>query len=164
MQVVRVGDVRLVDDSYNANPTSMAAALKAARWMAGKERCVAILGYMAELGPIADEEHERVGRLTARLGIDELVVVGKDARLMAVGAEREGFEPGRIHLYDDVAEAIERLPGVVRRGDLVLVKASRVARLERVVEALRAAADPDADPTAGPAVSAAWGANRGGAE
>jgi UDP-N-acetylmuramoyl-tripeptide--D-alanyl-D-alanine ligase len=141
MQVMRVGDVRVVDDSYNANPTSVAAALKAARWMAGKGRCVAVLGYMAELGPIADEEHERAGRLAARLGIDELVVVGSEARLIAVGAEREGFEPDRIHLCDDVAQATDRLPGIIRRGDLVLVKASRVARLERVVQALRATAD-----------------------
>jgi UDP-N-acetylmuramoyl-tripeptide--D-alanyl-D-alanine ligase len=137
MQVVRVGGVRLIDDSYNANPASMAAALKAARWMAAKSRCVAVLGYMAELGPIAGEEHERIGELAARLGIDELVVVGKDARLIAVGAEREGVERDRIHVCDDVSQAIERLPGLIRRGDLVLVKASRVARLERVIEALR---------------------------
>jgi len=140
MQVISVGGIRLVDDSYNANPTSMAAALKAARWMAAKTRCVAVLGHMAELGPIADEEHERIGELAARLGIDVLVVVGAEARLIAVGAEREGFEPDRIHVCDDVFQAIERLPGLVRRGDLVLVKASRVARLERVVAALRTAA------------------------
>jgi UDP-N-acetylmuramoyl-tripeptide--D-alanyl-D-alanine ligase len=138
MEVVRVGGIRLVDDSYNANPASMAAALKAARWMAGRARCVAVLGHMAELGPIADEEHERIGELAARLGIEELVVVGEEARLIAVGAEREGVEPEHIHLYDDVDDAIDRLPGVIRPGDLVLVKASRAARLERVVEAIRA--------------------------
>jgi UDP-N-acetylmuramoyl-tripeptide--D-alanyl-D-alanine ligase len=139
MQVRRVGEVRVLDDSYNANPTSVAAALKAARWMAGAGRCVAVLGVMAELGPIADDEHLRIGGLSARLGIDELVVVGREARMIAVGAEREGFEPERIHLCDDVAEAGELLPGLVRPGDLVLVKASRVARFERLVEALGAA-------------------------
>ena len=92
---------------------------------------------MAEMGPIADEEHERIGELAARLGIDELVVVGAEARLIAVGAEREGVEPDRIHLYEDVTQAMEGVPGLVRPGDLVLVKASRVARLERVVEAIR---------------------------
>lgn len=151
MQVVLVDGIRLVDDSYNANPTSMAAALKAARWMAGKSRCVAVLGYMAELGSIADEEHERIGELAARLGIEELVVVGSEARLIAMGGEREGIEPERIHLCDDVSQAIDLLPGLVRPGDLVLVKASRVARLERVVEALRAGAGSTAkDSLAGP--------------
>jgi UDP-N-acetylmuramoyl-tripeptide--D-alanyl-D-alanine ligase len=139
MQVVRVGGVRLVDDAYNANPTSMAAALKAARWMAGDSRCVAVLGHMAELGPIADEEHARVGELVARLGIDELVVVGREARLIAVAAEREGVEPDRIHRCDDVSQAIDVVSDLVRPGDLILVKASRVARLERVVQALREA-------------------------
>ena len=97
---------------------------------------------MAELGPIADEEHERIGELAARPGIDELVVVGPEARLIAVGAQREGVEPDRIHLCDDVDQAIERLPRVIRPGDLVLVKASRVARLERVIEALRSRLGP----------------------
>jgi UDP-N-acetylmuramoyl-tripeptide--D-alanyl-D-alanine ligase len=147
MEVSRVGGIRLVDDSYNANPTSMAAALKAARWMAGSSRCVAVLGHMAELGPISDEEHERIGELAARLGIDELVVVGENARLIAVGAEREGVEPEHIHLHTDVDETIERLPRVVRRGDLVLVKASRVARLERVVEAIRSGASRTVPPS-----------------
>jgi UDP-N-acetylmuramoyl-tripeptide--D-alanyl-D-alanine ligase len=137
MHVIRATGFRVIDDSYNANPTSMAAALKALRWMAGTSRCVAVLGVMAELGPIADEEHERIGELAARLGIDELVVVGREARLLAVGAKREGVEPDRIHMCDDVSQAIERLAQVVQAGDLVLVKASRVARLERVVEALQ---------------------------
>jgi UDP-N-acetylmuramoyl-tripeptide--D-alanyl-D-alanine ligase len=144
MQVRRVGDVRVVDDSYNANPISVSAALKAARWMAGTGRCVAVLGVMAELGPIADEEHRRIGGLTARLGIDELFVVGGEARMIAVGAEREGFEPERIHLCDDVAEAGEILSRLVRPGDLVLVKASRVARFERLVEALDSAGSTSA--------------------
>jgi UDP-N-acetylmuramoyl-tripeptide--D-alanyl-D-alanine ligase len=137
MHVIKTDGIRLIDDSYNANPTSMGAALKALRWMAGTSRSVAVLGFMAELGPIADAEHERIGELVARLGIDELVVVGSEARLIAVGAEREGVEPERIHMCEDVPRAIEELGNVLRRGDLVLVKASRVTRLERVVEALR---------------------------
>ncbi|MGH2738465.1 MAG: UDP-N-acetylmuramoyl-tripeptide--D-alanyl-D-alanine ligase, partial [Actinomycetota bacterium] len=78
--------IRILNDAYNANPTSMAAALKAARWIAGRHGCVAVLGPMAELGAASPEEHERVGELAARLGIDYLVVVGEEARLIAVGA------------------------------------------------------------------------------
>ena len=136
MEVVEADGVRIVDDAYNANPTSMAAALKAARWMAGRGRCIAVLGYMAELGPIADTEHERIGELVARLGIDVLIVVGEQARRIATGAHREGVEPDRIILCDDVAGAIEAVRGLAQPGDLVLVKASRVVRLERVVDAL----------------------------
>jgi UDP-N-acetylmuramoyl-tripeptide--D-alanyl-D-alanine ligase len=132
--------VRILDDSYNANPTSMAAALRSARWMAGDGRCIAVLGTMAELGPISAEEHERVGELLARLGIDVLVAVGPEARLTALGAEREGVEPERIFLYDDVDQAVETVRRVAAPGDLVLVKASRAARLERIAEALRSSA------------------------
>ena len=131
------GGVRVIDDAYNANPASMAAALRAARWMAGDGRCVAVLGHMAELGTISIEEHERVGELLARLGIDELVTVGEQARLIASGAEREGVEPERIHRAGSATEALEILREVLRPADVVLVKASRVVRLERISEALR---------------------------
>jgi UDP-N-acetylmuramoyl-tripeptide--D-alanyl-D-alanine ligase len=129
--------LRVVNDAYNANPTSMAAALRAARWMAGGGRCVAVLGYMAELGPIEAEEHLRVGKLVARLGIEGLVVVGEEARLIARGAEREGVEPERIAECGTVEQAALAARRLAGPGDLVLVKASRMARLERVAEVLR---------------------------
>jgi UDP-N-acetylmuramoyl-tripeptide--D-alanyl-D-alanine ligase len=149
MEVLDTPDgFRVVNDAYNANPTSMAAALKAARWMARAGRCLAVLGPMAELGPIADSEHERVGELVARLGIDGLIVVGQEARLIAVGAEREGVEPERITFCEDVGEAVEAARAAARPGDLVLVKASRVARLERVAEALVSPPEHDHEATA----------------
>ncbi|MGH2675974.1 MAG: UDP-N-acetylmuramoyl-tripeptide--D-alanyl-D-alanine ligase, partial [Actinomycetota bacterium] len=129
--------IRIVNDAYNANPASMAAALKAARWMAREGRCVAVLGHMAELGSASAEEHERVGELAARLGIDLLVVVGEAARLIGVGAVREGVEPDRVLHCDTLDEAVDAVRSVGRPGDVVLVKGSRVAGLERVVEALR---------------------------
>ena len=128
--------VRIVDDAYNANPTSMGAALRAARWMAGDGRCIAVLGAMAELGPIEEDEHLRIGELVARLGIDELVTVGPGAELIAVGAGREGVEPDRIHRTSDGDEAVDVVRTLLRPGDVVLVKASRVARLERVARRL----------------------------
>jgi UDP-N-acetylmuramoyl-tripeptide--D-alanyl-D-alanine ligase len=140
--------IRVIDDAYNANPTSMAAALRSARWMAGDARCIAVLGTMAELGPISSEEHERVGELLARLGIDVLIAVGPDARLTALGAEREGVEPDRIVLCEGVDQAVDAVRAVVEPGDLVLVKASRAARLERVADALR---NPAATPLPNPA-------------
>jgi UDP-N-acetylmuramoyl-tripeptide--D-alanyl-D-alanine ligase len=138
MELIETPDgLRVINDAYNANPSSVAAALRAARWMAGDGRCVAVLGQMAELGAIAAREHERVGELAARLRIDVLVIVGPEARLIAVGAEREGVEPDRIVECDDAQGAAEAVRAIARPGDLVLVKGSRVARMERVVEALR---------------------------
>jgi UDP-N-acetylmuramoyl-tripeptide--D-alanyl-D-alanine ligase len=134
---VGAGGVRVVNDAYNANPESTAAALRTARWMAGDGRLIAVLGQMAELGPIAAEEHERIGDLAARLGIDRLVVVGDEARAIAVAAVREGVEPDHVRAVPDVDAAIDDVRAVAEPGDVVLCKGSRVAGLERVAEALR---------------------------
>jgi UDP-N-acetylmuramoyl-tripeptide--D-alanyl-D-alanine ligase len=135
---VASGGFRVIDDSYNANPTSMAAALRSARWMAGDGRCIAVLGHMAELGPIEDEEHERIGELCAHLGVDGLVVVGPEGRRIAAGAEREGIEPDRVVTCRDAEEAVRAVASLAGLGDLVLVKASRAAGLDRVTDLLRA--------------------------
>jgi UDP-N-acetylmuramoyl-tripeptide--D-alanyl-D-alanine ligase len=112
----------LINDAYNANPTSMRAALE--HLAAHDGRTVAILGEMAELGPGAPDYHREVGALIERLGIDVVLGVGKLAR--AYGGE----------WVVDAAEAAERAPGLVQPGDVVLVKGSRVAGLEVVAEAL----------------------------
>jgi len=129
--------VIVVNDAYNANPESMAAALKAATVMAGDRRVLAVLGQMAELGDIAPEEHERVGELAARLGVDRLITVGTEAKSIAAAGLREGFEPDAVAAYDDVDAALEDVRAHVRPGDLVLVKGSRVVGLETLAEALR---------------------------
>lgn len=128
--------IRVVNDAYNANPTSMAAAFKAASWMARGSRCIVVLGPMAELGEASDEAHERVGELLARLGIAEVITVGDDARRIAVGATREGVEPDRVTMCDTREEALAAVRRVARSGDVVLVKGSRVAGLEWVASAL----------------------------
>ena len=130
-------DVRVVNDAYNASPESMAAGLKAARWMARDGRLVAVLGHMAELGPIALDEHERLGELIVRVGVDRLITVGDPARMIYRAAVREGQLPEGALDVDTVQEAIDTLRGWLRPGDVVLVKGSRVVGLERVAEALR---------------------------
>jgi UDP-N-acetylmuramoyl-tripeptide--D-alanyl-D-alanine ligase len=129
--------VHVVNDAYNANPESMAAALRSARWMARKGRLIAVLGPMAELGPIAAEEHERVGELSARIRVDRLITIGVDARAIAAAALREGVEPENVHSYDDPADALADVRAHAGAGDVVLFKASRVAALDRLAEALR---------------------------
>jgi UDP-N-acetylmuramoyl-tripeptide--D-alanyl-D-alanine ligase len=129
--------VRVLNDAYNANPESMAAALRTARWMAGDHRLIAVLGEMAELGAIGPREHERVGELAARLRVDRLIAVGEEAEPIAVASVREGVEPGNVATYDDAADALADIREHAAPGDLVLLKASRVVGLERLAEALR---------------------------
>jgi UDP-N-acetylmuramoyl-tripeptide--D-alanyl-D-alanine ligase len=129
--------VRVLNDAYNANPESTAAALRTARWIARDGRLIAVLGEMAELGPIAEEEHDRIGELAARVRVDRMVVVGPAARSIARAAIREGMDPSDVVVVDDVADAIQDVRIIARPGDLVLCKGSRVAGLERVAEALR---------------------------
>ena len=133
---VRADGVRVVNDAYNANPASMAAALKAGRWMARDGRSVAVLGEMAELGDAAVEEHDRIGGLIARLGVGELIVVGEAARAIARGAVREGVGPDHVHEVDTVEEALAAARALVRPGDVVVVKASRAVGLDAVARAL----------------------------
>jgi UDP-N-acetylmuramoyl-tripeptide--D-alanyl-D-alanine ligase len=99
-----------------------------------------VLGQMAELGPIAVAAHERVGELAARLPVDRLVTVGTEAKSVAVAAVREGVEPDHAVAFDDLDAALADVLEVVRGGDVVLVKGSRVTGLEtlagRLVEAL----------------------------
>lgn len=129
--------VRVVNDAYNANPESAAAALRAARWMAGEGRLIAVLGMMAELGPIAVREHERLGELAARIRVDRLIAVGDEARAIAIAGLREGVEPENVACYEDPGDALDDVRRSARSGDLVLFKGSRVAGLERLAEALR---------------------------
>jgi UDP-N-acetylmuramoyl-tripeptide--D-alanyl-D-alanine ligase len=132
--------VRILNDAYNANPESVAAALRTARWMAGDGRLIVVLAQMAELGDISTAEHERVGELAARLRVDRLVTIGPEAKAIAVAGVREGVEPDQVADYDDLDAALTDVIATVRPGDVVLVKGSRVAGLEvlaaRLAEAL----------------------------
>jgi UDP-N-acetylmuramoyl-tripeptide--D-alanyl-D-alanine ligase len=126
----RADGVTVVNDAYNANPESMRAALAALTGLPGTRR-IAVLGGMAELGPGAGEEHERLGRDAAAAGVDLVVAVGGDAVGIADGAAAAGRQPGKesVHVPDRVA-ARELLAAELRPGDVVLVKASRSYGLE----------------------------------
>jgi UDP-N-acetylmuramoyl-tripeptide--D-alanyl-D-alanine ligase len=136
----RSDGVLVVNDAYNANPDSMRAALKAlaaiARGRGPEVRSVAVLGEMRELGESSREEHDAVGRLAVRLDISQLVVVGEPARPIHLGACLEGSWGEESVFVTDNDEALAWLRQHLRPGDVVLVKASRAAALERVAEAL----------------------------
>ncbi|MGY1835428.1 UDP-N-acetylmuramoyl-tripeptide--D-alanyl-D-alanine ligase [Blastococcus sp. SYSU DS0510] len=131
MEIDRRADgVTVVNDAYNANPESMRAALAALAGLAGTRR-IAVLGGMAELGPDAAAEHERLGRDAVAAGVDLVVAVGADAVGIAGGATAAGRRAGEesVHVPDRAA-ALALLSEVLRPGDVVLVKASRAHGLE----------------------------------
>jgi UDP-N-acetylmuramoyl-tripeptide--D-alanyl-D-alanine ligase len=133
-QIVDAGGVTLVDDSYNASPRSVVAALELLGGLPGRRG--AVLGEMLELGEASEDGHRTVGEAAART-VDWLVVVGRDAAPIAEGALDAGMEPGRITTARDVDAVLATLPPRLRRGDVVLVKASRGIGLDRLVNGLR---------------------------
>jgi UDP-N-acetylmuramoyl-tripeptide--D-alanyl-D-alanine ligase len=137
----RADGILIVNDAYNANPESMRAALKTLAGLAGpahQRRTWAVLGEMAELGPTAVLEHDAIGRLAVRLDISRLVAVGERARPIAQGGALEGSWNGESTWVPDTDAAVELLRRELAPGDVVLVKASRSAGLERVALALAA--------------------------
>ncbi len=130
MQPLGSERVRIINDAYNASPDSMAAALRTLAQITGPgERMVAVLGAMSELGEYAGEEHDRVGLLAVRLGIQRIVVVGPEARRLFLAAVGEGSWDGEAVFFATADEAFEYLQGELRDGDRVLVKSSNSAGL-----------------------------------
>ena len=133
-EIVRLRGATVIDDSYNASPGSVVAALDLLAGLPGRR--VAVLGEMLELGPGHDAGHLAVGEAAA--GVAELViVVGHDARGIIDGAVAAGLDPARIHHAVDAETALDALRPRLRDDDTILVKASRGVGLDRLVDALR---------------------------
>ncbi|MEO6944220.1 MAG: UDP-N-acetylmuramoyl-tripeptide--D-alanyl-D-alanine ligase [Lacisediminihabitans sp.] len=131
MEILRPPNgVLVINDAYNASPDSMAAALKTLAQIVGPtQRSVAVLGEMAELGDVADEAHDHIGRLVVRLNVQKLVVVGHGARHIHNAAGLEGSWNGESVLVGSTDEAYDLLRDELREGDIVLVKSSKSAGL-----------------------------------
>jgi UDP-N-acetylmuramoyl-tripeptide--D-alanyl-D-alanine ligase len=138
LQMWEVNGVRVLDDAYNANADSMLVALRALQDMPCNGRRLAVLGDMAELGEYSEAAHEEVGRRAAELGVGQLFAVGKMAPVMARGARGAGL--ARVLEFADVEAAAVAVKQFVRDGDVLLLKASRATRLERIAERLRSPA------------------------
>jgi UDP-N-acetylmuramoyl-tripeptide--D-alanyl-D-alanine ligase len=135
-ELIRAGGITIVDDSYNASPGSVAAALELLSGMPGRR--IAVLGEMLELGSEHEAGHARIGEAAAQLA-DRLVVVGNGAAAVADAARRAGMPADAIARVADRAAALERLVADLRPGDVVLVKASRGIALDLLVNELRIA-------------------------
>jgi UDP-N-acetylmuramoyl-tripeptide--D-alanyl-D-alanine ligase len=139
----RVGALSLLDDTYNANPTSVLAALQTFEVGAGNRRRVVVLGDMLELGPIAEAAHRDAGRAVAASGAAEFVGMGAHVRAAVEAARSAGLSESHhtTAFEDTVALLLKRLAP----GDALLVKGSRGMRMERVVDALMARFGRDDD-------------------
>ena len=130
-----IKQTRILDDSYNASPQAMHAALDLTREFSVKRK-IAVLGDMLELGEYTEPAHRAIAQNLR--GIDILITVGTRAKFIADEARNFGFDPGAIHEFLRSEEAARELKKIVKDGDLVLIKGSESMRMERVVEAIMA--------------------------
>jgi UDP-N-acetylmuramoyl-tripeptide--D-alanyl-D-alanine ligase len=135
LQFWEAGGVRVLDDAYNANADSTLAALETLRDLPLQGRRVAVLGDMAELGAHSEAAHAEVGRRVAELGIGQLFAIGKMAGITATAAREAGLT--RVMEFADVEAAMKAVKSFLKAGDVVLLKASRASRLERIAETLK---------------------------
>jgi UDP-N-acetylmuramoyl-tripeptide--D-alanyl-D-alanine ligase len=140
LQLQRIGDVTVLNDAYNANPASMKAALKTLSKLDAPGRRIAVLGTMREMGEAAADLHREMGRFIPSCRLDLLVCVGDMAGLIAEEAVKAGFRSTDTHVFSTTAAAAASLPQWLAEGDLLLLKGSRLMKLETIAAAL---ASPD---------------------
>lgn len=132
---IEIGDIKLIEDCYNASLDSMKSSLDVLNAMAENKRSIAVLGDMLEQGSLAESLHRQVGSYAAAKGIDTLVCVGKDAKYIADEAENNGVK--NVFKFDTNNQASQFLQEYVKDGDVVLFKASRGMKLEEVSASLQ---------------------------
>ena len=138
-EVITLGDVVVVDDSYNSNPLALERALATVAGVTEATRRVAVVGEMLELGDEAEALHRRTGHAVARERFDVLVTVGgRDVDALAAAAIDDGLKPEAVHRYVTSEQASDAIGEIVRDGDVVLVKGSRGVRMDRIVDRLSA--------------------------
>ncbi|MDG2050450.1 MAG: UDP-N-acetylmuramoyl-tripeptide--D-alanyl-D-alanine ligase [Myxococcota bacterium] len=127
---------RVIDDTYNANPQSIRAALESLVRLKGTGRAFAILGDMGELGEEEGTAHQGIGRLAAELAVDRLITLGSNAARVTAAAREAGLPGEHCLVGIDPEQIAETVGRDIRSHDWILVKGSRAMRMERVVEAL----------------------------
>jgi UDP-N-acetylmuramoyl-tripeptide--D-alanyl-D-alanine ligase len=132
LQIKEINGVQFIDDSYNANPDSMKAALRTLIELDADGKRIAVLGQMGELGVESERGHREVGEAAATLQVDHLIAIGEMGKIIAQAARDAGLE--KTAAVRSTSEAAELLAQLAEPGDLVLVKGSRSARTEQVIE------------------------------
>ncbi len=128
--------IKIINDAYNANPPSMESALRTLEGVRG-ERKIAVLGDMWELGEYAQQAHHEIGRQVKERGIDLLFLLGQFAPHVARGAQEAGMAPQAIHIGEDHHAVSRRLARALKKGDWVLIKGSRIMKMEAIIKELR---------------------------
>src|ERR1700736_812929 len=141
LQIKEINGVQFLDDSYNANPDSMKAALQTLVELDTDGKKIAVLGEMRELGKESERGHEEVGEAAAAFGIDHLIGIGEMGAIISRAAEKAGLEKSSV--VGSTSEAAELLLNMAAPGDLVLIKGSRLARTEDVIEAFAKRSSPE---------------------
>jgi UDP-N-acetylmuramoyl-tripeptide--D-alanyl-D-alanine ligase len=137
MEILKLaGGLHAINDTYNANPASMAQAVETLCALKGNGRGVFIAGDMLELGEYAETAHGQLGVLVARSGIARLFVTGDHAAKVADGAVGAGMEAGRIFVGSK-AQILDALKGCLGPGDWILVKGSRMTAMEDIIKGLQ---------------------------
>ncbi len=129
-------EITVIDDTYNANPSSMAAALNYLSEAAGEARKVAVLGDMKELGEQSGALHERLGHQAVAYRADHVFAYGEHAEDIAKGARDAGLPAENVHSFAKMEDLTEELTAFIAPEDWILIKGSRSTKMERVVEAL----------------------------
>jgi UDP-N-acetylmuramoyl-tripeptide--D-alanyl-D-alanine ligase len=121
----------VINDAYNASPDSMRAALQTLAHLGRQtgKKTVAVMGEMAELGEFSAHEHDAIGRIAVRLNLGQVVVVGKAAKLIHMGASQEGSWDGESQYFDEISDALGYLREMLTGDEIVLVKSSKSANL-----------------------------------
>lgn len=135
-EVMRRDKITLINDSYNANPSSMEEALKELVRMRGKGRAVAILGDMLELGEFSEKAHRTIGKMVSDIGVNVFVAVGEMMSFAAGEGKKvkgEKLMPA-IYIFRNVDEASGNVMNIIRQGDTVLIKGSRAMGMEKILE------------------------------
>ncbi len=132
------GDIILVDDTYNSNPASLKAAVDSVKDLAeGKRRLIVGLGEMMELGDETVLSHREAGGMIADLGVSYFLAIGEHARDMVTGALDNGLPPEKVMIVGSQDEMCRKIRDVIREGDLIFLKGSRMMGLEKVSEGLK---------------------------
>jgi len=134
LKIIKAGNYRVIDDTYNASPASVQAALDVLGEMSCGHRKIVVLADMLELGPDAARLHREIGEYAHGKGVESLLAFGDLAREYVAGFK--SIDSGAAEYFSDKAELIFRLKGLLEPGDLVLVKGSRSMKMEEVVAAL----------------------------
>lgn len=129
--------IKIIDDTYNANPQSMEAAINVLSEMKNYSRKIAVLGDMLELGNWSNNAHRGIGRLLTLKGIDYIITLGENARNIANGAVEAGISEDNVVMFDDAEDINTFLGNFIKNGDIILVKGSRAMKMERIVEFIK---------------------------